>query len=542
MKKDLISSLRCPARDCGSGKLRVEARLVEPIAYRQGTIEEVREGEIVCATCGRRYPIEDYVPSFEQLFPPELLEEACYWSDWYGFFWDRGYRGFFDLRAPSTPFIARGIDVPGPNSLSGEDLPGTHTELADHPLVREAQSILDVGVGCGWSSLYLARRGHNVVAFDPSAGNVRRAKLYAISQGEYVEYMATGLGFLDFAPGTFDGVFALHSIHHVPDLRGETAILRDWLRDGGVIAVDEHVQTDLTLSTVMVELEKRFGSEAAPRFTTLSGDDFAGLPVAHHSKMEDAGSADVLDALAGNFSIERFGSRFVSLDPLSFIYYLWHDRDLDAYRRAGEMVNGLYEARKEAYPGRVEYVTVLGRKSAGPGPAMPQLCRTRDLIARQSDGSAILDEIERALSTRGLDESEWLGLELAASTEAIWRLYRDGVTLSADVAVLQDTVEGLNHTIHTKDRHIAHLEGIISRLEADRAANQFALAAQADLLRRIESGRLMRLVNRLTMGGRRPKPKAQASRSRLTSHVSRITHRPSSLVHRLISLVRKPAH
>src|SRR5947209_10885106 len=294
MNGDLLKILNCPARDCGSSLLDLEATRVDLLAYRTGRVEEVREGAIVCRSCGRAYPIHDYVPSFEQLFPEELRDEARYWSDWYGFFWDQGYTGFFDLRSPVAHLISRGIEVPDPRSLTGQDLHGTHAALAEHPLVSGAERILDVGCGCGWSSLYLARRDHKVIAFDPSVDNVRRAKLYAISKGEYVEYLGAALGYLSFKPEVLDAVFALHSIHHVPDLRNEIATLRGWLRDGGAIAVDEHIQSDPTLLAVAGEIEKWFGREIAPRFATLPVEELAGLPRAAHSRLEDAGSDEVL--------------------------------------------------------------------------------------------------------------------------------------------------------------------------------------------------------------------------------------------------------
>src|SRR5438876_9001029 len=166
MNRDLLKLINCPARDCGSHLLSLEEQRVDMITYRTGRVEEIHGGAILCQNCGRSYPIRDYVPSFEQLFPQELRDEAQYWSDWYGFFWEKGYTGFFDLRSPAAHLIARGIEVADPRSLSGEDLDGTHTALADHPSISSAERILDVGCGCGWSSLYLARRGHKVFAFD----------------------------------------------------------------------------------------------------------------------------------------------------------------------------------------------------------------------------------------------------------------------------------------------------------------------------------------------------------------------------------------
>src|SRR4051812_15458192 len=278
MHRDLLQLLNCPARDCGAADLSLEARAVEEIAYRTGPVEEVREGTITCAACGRTYPIEGFVPSFEQLFPEELQDEAQYWGDWYGFFWQRGYRGFYDLREPIAHFIGRGIEVPDPGTLSGKELPGTHETLASHPLVTQAESVLDVGCGGGWSSLFLARRGHKVIAFDPSVINVRRAKEHAISQGEYIEYLGAGLGFLSFKPELFDAVFALHSIHHVPDLGNEMRIMRGWMKEGAPIAVDEHIQTDPILSSIVGQLDQWFMREVAPRHRTLSAADMASLP------------------------------------------------------------------------------------------------------------------------------------------------------------------------------------------------------------------------------------------------------------------------
>src|SRR5690242_10733572 len=144
MNRDLLNILNCPARDCAAGRLELEATRVDLLAYRTGRVEEVREGAILCRSCGRSYPILDYVPSFEQLFPEDLRDEARYWSDWYGFFWDKGYTGFFDLRSPAAHLIASGIQVPDPRSLTGHDLDGSHATLAAHPLVSGAERILDV--------------------------------------------------------------------------------------------------------------------------------------------------------------------------------------------------------------------------------------------------------------------------------------------------------------------------------------------------------------------------------------------------------------
>ena len=66
--------------------------------------------------------------------------------------WDRGYLGFFDLKQPFAPLITEGIEVLDPSSVQGVERGGTHSILDDHPLIRDAEWVLDIGCGTGWSS------------------------------------------------------------------------------------------------------------------------------------------------------------------------------------------------------------------------------------------------------------------------------------------------------------------------------------------------------------------------------------------------------
>src|SRR5262249_22699380 len=138
MHRDLVQKLSCPARDCGGETLLLEIDQVETLSYTTGEMEEVREGALHCPACNRSYPIHEYVPSFAALFPSDLVEEADFWSKWYGLLWQRGYMGFFDLRAPVAPCLLQGIDLPAPGSAGVREMGGMHVELADHPDVRAA--------------------------------------------------------------------------------------------------------------------------------------------------------------------------------------------------------------------------------------------------------------------------------------------------------------------------------------------------------------------------------------------------------------------
>jgi hypothetical protein len=64
--------------------------------------------------------------------------------------------------------------------------------------------------------------------------------------------------------------------------------------------------------------------------------------------------------------------------------------------------------------------------------------------------------------------------------------------------ILQSTVRALNRTVYQKNDHIADLKAVIDKQEAALAAKNAEIARQARLIRRIESGRVMRLLNRFT--------------------------------------------
>jgi chromosome segregation ATPase len=141
--------------------------------------------------------------------------------------------------------------------------------------------------------------------------------------------------------------------------------------------------------------------------------------------------------------------------------------------------------------------------------------------------------LDKAISPEGITESEWPSVELAASTATIRDLQAGNETLSTSVDVLLTTTQDLNATIHAKNEHIAHMEDTIAQLEAELASKQTALDAQAALLRRIESGRLMRLVNRLALrrttdDGRRTMDDADSKSKAPHYRPSSIVHRPSS--------------
>lgn len=514
MNADLINKLCCPAPGCHAEELLLRAHCIETIRYGTGQVEEIKEGELLCGACGRAYPIIEYVPQFDALFPPTLKEEAEYWDQWYGFTWERGYLGFFDLRAPRAPLISEGIEALDPSSLLGLDLGGSHTQLAEHPLVKSARQVLDIGCGTGWSSLDLARRGHAVVAFDPCVANMRRAKRYAISQGQQIEYMVAALGYLAFKPGTFDALFALHSIHHVPNLRTVMSSARDWLRVGGAIAVDEHIQNNPMMLSVSGQTQAWAQAEVYPKARTLDLKELRGLPVAEASILEDVGSHEVIEAILDNFVLESFSSRYVSLDFFSFIYYLSRDKDMRAYNYSADVLHRFFSLLLAAYPEGAEYVSMIARKGEGTdaehgevaaqarrlatgdttsmveahagAPGISVLKAERVAIKRELEvAQAALDHVriemgrELEAAQAALDSTRReMKRDLEITQAALDHTFRDIDFLNTAVNSLQADVDRLNSIIATKNSHIEYLESVIRRQEDALDAQTQQVAAQ----------------------------------------------------------------
>lgn len=428
MKADFVSFLRCPARDCNSEDLELHAEGVERIEYTGGAIEEVREGALECASCGRRYPIEEYVPSFEQLYPEGLKREADYWGKWYGFMWERGYTGFFDIRNPVAPLITEGIEVLNPGTVEGKDIGGTHSIIADHPRLVDAEWLLDIGSGTGWSSLYFARRGHKVVAFDPAVANMRLAKQYAISQGEYIEYMGAAMGFLDFKPEVFDGAVALHSIHHVPNLVEEMAILKGWLKDGAGVGIDEHVRNNEYLEEIMSAARRWAQEEVFPGLRTLDPSVLAGIPRAEPSEMEAVGSEQVIEAFLDNFEVDSFDGRYIAFDSLSWLYYLARSQDKAAYIYASGLIQQIYQFLVEAHPESAEHVMLIGHKSDRSG----------------SQGSKELREQALKLSRGRIDP---VGQALLAAQHEVARLQQELKAKNTHIKALEEWAHELERNL-----------------------------------------------------------------------------------------------
>ena len=97
----------------------------------------------------------------------------------------------------------------------------------------EARSLLEIGAGTGQDAAYFAEAGLRVVAVDASPAMVARCA------DKGLEAYTRDVKQLGFPPASFDAVYTLNCLLHVPnpDLPGALRAIRDVVRPGGLVYV-----------------------------------------------------------------------------------------------------------------------------------------------------------------------------------------------------------------------------------------------------------------------------------------------------------------
>lgn len=102
----------------------------------------------------------------------------------------------------------------------------TFLEFVRHHVPRPPARLLEVGCGQGELTTALSVTGHDVLGIDPLAPHGDRFRRIRLED-------------LDPQEETFDGVVAVHSVHHVLDLEHGLERIVELLRAGGVLVLDE---------------------------------------------------------------------------------------------------------------------------------------------------------------------------------------------------------------------------------------------------------------------------------------------------------------
>src|SRR3984957_19075271 len=109
-----------------------------------------------------------------------------------------------------------------------------HWKLAERRAFRDRLApgarLLEIGAGTGQDSSYFKQEGFGVVAADLSAAMVERCRAKGI-EAHVMDFLR-----LDFPAGSFDAVYAMNCLLHVPnhDLPAVLAVVRAILRPGGL--------------------------------------------------------------------------------------------------------------------------------------------------------------------------------------------------------------------------------------------------------------------------------------------------------------------
>ncbi len=441
MDRGLLDVILCPVCN-GALSLRDGAE-VATIGYEDRAREEVRYGTVGCA-CGQRYPVDDFVLSFASLFDPVLVQEAAYWERYYLWLLEHGSYGFHDLRLGQAPYITRGVPEPFPaaDTLDRYDI---HHQIAEDPFVRRGHTLLDIGVGLGWTSLYFARAGYAVTAFEPSLGPITAAKRYAMEQGVFVEYICSAMGAISFRPCSFDTVTAFHSLHHVPNLETELHVLRSWLCPGGALALDEHIGNSWLAAAIGGQVNAWAEAEVFPRYRTFSEEALEDLPSEPHSAREDASVDELLPLVRRTFNVRSERARHVFLDHYPLLYYLQEERDLTAFRHALAIANQLQELIRLVDVEGGDYVTIIAENStpdATSPDALPDDAASDSHILEATATAPQPSATESQAASRRISE-----LESQLAEQSIW------------ASSLQSELQRKNAALARLSKQIKRLEG-----------------------------------------------------------------------------------
>ena len=148
--------------------------------------------------------------------------------------------------------------------------------------------LLEIGCGEGELARALAERGYDVTAIDPDApdGDIFRTTTLE----EFDE------------PGPFDAVVAARSLHHVHDIEGGLAKIRDLLGDSGLLILDEFAWERMDRRTADWYLSHL--TEPSHHDESLIAGDFPRAWVDEHGGMHD--SATLTAALDAVFQRRSF--------------------------------------------------------------------------------------------------------------------------------------------------------------------------------------------------------------------------------------------
>ena len=216
---------------------------------------------------------------------------------------------------------------------------------------------------------------------------------------------------------------------------------------GGALALDEHVGNSRLAASLGSELHRWAEAAVLPRYRTLPPEALQTLPDEPHSALEDSSVSQVLPLVSSLFKVQLLRPRHVFLDHYPLLYYLDVGRDLEGFRHALAIANRMQELVRAVDPEGGDYIT---------------------LVAENTRAHRLEEQAPETQSEPGLTAA-------APPTQE---------------NALQEQVGALQAQLAEQSAWARDLEGELQRKNAE-------LARLRAHVRRLESGRLMRLLRRL---------------------------------------------
>lgn len=116
-------------------------------------------------------------------------------------------------------------------------------------------TLIDIGCGGGLIAEPMAKQGATVTAIDPSENNIKAASIHSKQQNLSIDYRACRAEDVVAANETFDIVFCLEVVEHVPSVPDFLALISKMVAPGGLLIVSTINRTSKAFALAIVGAE-----------------------------------------------------------------------------------------------------------------------------------------------------------------------------------------------------------------------------------------------------------------------------------------------